>query len=175
MATEVIIRIVNQTQRFAPSADAAEPDNAPKASANDKTDTDSMNLSGQSAISMASQMVSMVVADSEYYFGKYVDATENYHASMAIQNAKTFLSTFGSPVTSTIGGAVRGYLSGGLPGAVVEGVSSAMQSIQKMINSFSNALKENYDARVELIQNAYDNYFYGRRAGYVTGGYGTEN
>ena len=95
-----------------------------------------------------------VKALSKHYVGKYFDATENYTAQNLVTNASDTID-FGISLFKA--GAVGMALGG------------------PIVSKGFNVVREFGDRAINLTNNAYGNYFYGRRAGYVDGGHGTEN
>lgn len=105
--------------------------------------------------------------EAEYYYGKYINISEDYKTGRFIQNAKNIISTSVSLFNAAKAG-LEGALIGGPVGAIIGVVSS----ITSMV--YSNT--KNYADQIENIhQNIYSNYFYSQRAGFVDGSSGTEN
>lgn len=162
----ITIRIISEDQSAAPSSNPADNESdeeTPKPDASsDSSKKKSKSLFAKMHIGREAK--NFVIQEAEYYTGKYLSTTENYKVETTLQNAKTFINGTFDLATSIAAGAKLG----GVPGAIV----GAALSVSKQVQS---AISTNYNAYQAIIENAYSNYFYGERAGFASGGYGTEN
>lgn len=169
----ITVRIISEDQKAAPSPDPKDNQSgketpSPKAS-NASSKEKSKSLFAE--MHLASKAKDFVIQTAEYYTGKYLDVTEDYKMQTAIQNAKTFINGAFSIYASAKAGAVAGSSAGPVGAAA----GAAIGATLAMANQVQSAVNTNYDAYQAIINNAYSNYFYGERAGFASGGYGTEN
>ncbi len=170
----ITIRIISEDQKAAPSPDPK--DNQP--GGNETPSPKASNASSKekskslfAEMHLASKAKDFVIQEAEYYTGKYLAVTENYRMQTAIQNAKSFVNGAFSIYASAKAGAVAGSAAG--PAGAAAG--AAIGATLAIANKVQSAISENYDAYQAIIDNAYSNYFYSERAGFASGGYGTEN
>ena len=162
----ITIRIISEDQSAAPSpnpSDGEEGKDKPNPNAsNDSSKKKSKSLFAK--MNIAGKAKDFVIQTAEYYTGKYFTVTEDYRAQTNLQNAKNMISGAFGLYASIASGAKLG----GVPGAIIGATLSIANKVQ-------SAISANYDSYQAIIENAYSNYFYGERAGYASGGYGTEN
>lgn len=162
MAREVIIRIISEGgESLSPSPSA----NQGTKSTSPTVDADKAKSKARTAFAtyVTSQAVSQIISQGEYYFGKYLASSDNYTLANMASNAKKVVSTGSSIISSTIAGSVFGPVGAALGFAFSVG-STAISAL------------DNYGSAIQSIhQQAYSNYFYGTRAGFVDGGRGTNN
>ena len=170
MARTITVRIIDETAANAiptpagGSGIAAEPNpsgstpSGKKKNANEKTMTEILwILAGK-------RIVNYVKSESMYYTGKYFNLTENYYGQTFVANATQTIEDNMAVATS----AMMGLKMGGTVGAVVATVMSVAQKTLKALDNYAEEARK-------MAENAYGNYFYGERAGFVAGGHGTEN
>ncbi len=169
----ITIRIIDEDQKAAPSPDPKS--NEPKKSVPDpKASSASSKEKSKSLFAqmhISSKAKDFVVQEAEYYTGKYFAVTENYKMQTTLQNVKNTISGAFSIYASAKSGAMLGAAAGpagAAAGAAIGATLAIASKVQSGINAYS-------DAAQAIIDNAYSNYFYGERAGFVLGGYGTEN
>lgn len=162
----ITIRIISEDQSAAPSPDPNDNSDgkdkpSPNAS-NDSSKNKSKSLFAK--MNIAGKAKDFVLQEAEYYTGKYLTVTEDYRAQTTLQNAKNTISgAFGLYASISSGAKL-----GGVPGAIIGATLAIANKVQ-------SAISTNFDSYQAIIDNAYSNYFYGERAGYASGGYGTEN
>lgn len=169
----ITIRIISEDQNAAPSPVPSDnqQDNetpSPKAS-NSSSKEQSKSLFAQ--MHLANKAKDFIIQEAEYYTGKYLSVTEDYKMQNTLQNVKNTIQFGFSIYSSAKAGAALGAAAGpagSVAGAVIGATMAVAQKVQ-------SAISTNYDSYQAIIENAYSNYFYGTRAGFASGGYGTEN
>lgn len=162
MAREIVVRIINETEAR-PSADLSSEDG-------DKKKPKSDGGSGKDFLGimwsyLGKRVVTMIKNEAVYYTGKYFDVTENYKASNLVDNAS---SAIDMATSLFVGAKVGTHVLGA---GIGTGIGLAITAIGMGVG----AVKRYGEEAQKIAQNAYGNYFYGIRAGYVDGGHGTEN
>lgn len=163
MAREVIIRIISEGgESLSPSPSA----NQGTKSTSPTVDADKAKSKARTAFAtyVTSQAVSQIISQGEYYFGKYLSSSDNYTLANMVSNAKKVVSAGSSLIASTIAGGV----SFGPVGAALGFAFSAGNTVIQALDNYGSAIQN-------IHQQAYSNYFYGTRAGFVDGGRGTSN
>lgn len=169
----ITIRIISEDQSVAPSPDPSDGASAkeipsPKAS-NSSSKEKSKSLFAE--LNIREKAKNLAIQEAEFYTGKYLSVTEDYRAETALQNVKNTInnafSIYASMKTVAALGASAGPY-GAIAGAAIGATMSIASKVQGEISKYSEAAQA-------IIDNAYGNYFYGERAGFVSGGYGTEN
>lgn len=167
------IRIVSQTSD-SPSPDAKGDDTEVK---NDSNQDKKKNSKATTATYLAASyitknIVSEVITEAQYFYGKYATISEDYKGQTNVQNAMKTISMASSFTFSSLAGAKLGSTVGGLPGAIVGAIVGAVTNVVKTV---STGMHGAADSISQIRQQAYSNYFYGERAGYADGSQGTEN
>jgi len=161
MAREVIVRILNETEDI-PHPTTKGTVNGPKASA--KRRSEGKDPTAWVSTYAANKIWGAVKNEAVHFASKYIDATENYVARMMVDNATKTIDDFMGLAHAITTGAVMG---GGI-GAAVAAVLTVGAKAAQAFNTYADSSKS-------IIENAYGNYFYGTRAGFVAGGHDTEN
>jgi len=161
MAREVIIRIISEEGSVSASPSA----NQSAKASSPSTDASKSKSKARTAFAayVTSQAVSQIMSQGEYYFGKYLNSSDNYTLANMVSNAKTVVSSLSSIASATIAGSVFGPV-----GAVLGFAFSAGSTVIQALDNYGSAIQN-------IHQQAYSNYFYGTRAGFVDGGRGTNN
>ncbi len=169
----ITIRIISEDQKAAPSpvpSDNQSENDAPSPNASNSSSKEkSKSLFAQ--MHLASKAKDFVFQEAEYYTGKYLSVTEDYRMQTTLQNVKNTIQFGFSVYASAKAGAALGAAAGpagSVAGAVIGTTMAVAQKVQSGISAYS-------DAAQAIVNNAYGNYFYGERAGFASGGYGTEN
>lgn len=161
MAKEVIIRVLGETEP-SPSPTASSSGNTPKANAKEKKKE---KTASEMVMTYAANRVWQAVkSEAQYHMGKYFNLTEDYKGQMMVDNAATTIDMAMSMYTSI----KVGMVMGGPVGAAVAVAANALTKTTSALHRYA-------DEATKIIDNAYGNYFYGTRAGFVAGGHGTEN
>ena len=174
MAERIFVTVVSQKSE-SPSPDSTDIQQATTdvdATSDTKQDNNAYLMSKFAAYQITKKVIATVNYEADYYFGKYVELTEDYHTGVNVQNAKTVISTIGSVFGSAASVGFMGFKFGGPVGAVIGAVAGAGMSV---ISSYISAKNTYNDAIANIHENVYSNYFYGTRAGYADGSRGTEN
>lgn len=169
----ITIKIIDEDQKAAPSPVPSDNQQgketpSPKAS-NSSSKEQSKSLFAQ--MHLANKAKDFIVQEAEYYTGKYLSATEDYKMQTTLQNVKNTIQFGFSIYSSAKAGAALGAAAGpagSVAGAVIGATMAVAQKVQSGISAYT-------DAAQAIVDNAYGNYFYGERAGFASGGYGTEN
>jgi len=116
------------------------------------------------------RVFNIVKSQATQFAGKYFDASEAYMMQSGVSNA---VDTIEGLINMTTTGIMAGkaFSLAGFSSTLGFGVGIASALISKT----AQAVGAYADASRGLIENAYSNYFYGARAGFQTGGHGTEN
>lgn len=154
----VTIRILSEESPV-PSADAGSSEKTKS-----KTKEPEKSATQIMAVYAARRTWEFVKREAVYYANKYIAATEDYKLQVNVQNATDTIDSAMNIGTAMLLGAKMG----GAPGMVVAGTLTAAGQAVTKLNQFQ-------DYSQKIVENAYGNYFYGTRAGLVTGGHGTEN
>ena len=175
MARVVTIRIINdQTDVPSPSPDMAQAEKAsqpvpspanPKGSSN--KEDDSMKVI---RTYIGNRIYHMVEAEARHVTGKYFAAAEEYSMQAFYDNASSTISFFKDSHDAVLS-AGKVLAKAGMSASAATGVGIAFVVAAKAIQTFNQYANE----AQKLIESSYGNYFYGTRAGFVTGGHGTEN
>ena len=164
----VTIRIISAEKPVpSPDADTSEaktpaPDGSESSSSKKKKKKDPFNVFVAYAWN---KTWAQVKSFSKTYIGKYFDVSENYQAQQLMSNAATTIDD----LSSVFMAAATGAKLLGPAGAVAGIVAGAAAVTIRQVNT------QYTQSAISIIENAYGNYFYGRRAGLVDGGHGTEN
>lgn len=161
MAREIVVRIINETEAR-PSADLSSEDGDKKKPKTDDSGSDFLKVMWAY---LGKRIITRIKTEAMYYTGKYFDVTENYKASNLVDNAS---STIDMATSLFVGAKVGTHVLGAGLGT---GIGLAVTAIGMGVG----AVKKYGEEAQKIAQNAYGNYFYGTRAGYVDGGHGTEN
>lgn len=112
----------------------------------------------------------MVKSEGQYQMGKYLNATENYRLQTSVTNAMDTID-FGVNATTNVFATATFFgktTFGAGFGAIVGIAFTALQKGLQTVRTYEGESQK-------IIENAYGNYFYGERSGFVAGGHGTEN
>lgn len=170
MAREIVIRIISEDDMV--PRPVVEESSGPEASSEAKSSSAKKKKSTLSVLGafVGKRVWAIVKAQAQSSMDKYLSATENYRLQAHVDNT---IDTIDSIVSFWFSGVVgykmfAGTAIGGPAGAVI-GIATTAAS--KTLQAF----RSNESKQQLLVENAYSNYFYKERAGYVTGGHGTEN
>ena len=172
MAKTVTIRIISDYQQE-PSVQAeASSDSMPSVTATSKGKKKDEKKDPDKAFTvyMGRRAFALIKSEAQFHYNKVTSMAENYileaNLNNALQTVDMAHSVFsmwalGSKMgaETAIGGAAGGAI--GIAVAAIVQVAGAVRKMETQAQS--------------IAQNAYGNYFYGERAGYVAGGHGTEN
>lgn len=166
------IKILSQMPD-SPSPDAKDDDTEVKPDTNQdaKKAKKPTSMAYLAAAYITKNIVTEVISEAQYFYGKYASLTEDYKGQTNVQNAMKTVSMVSNLTFSALAGAKMGSVAGPY-GAVAGAVVGAATSIVKAVTS---GLRDAADSIAQIRQQAYSNYFYGERAGYADGSQGTEN
>ena len=162
----ITIRVISG-EKPVPSPDASPSDTSttpsPRAS---ESSSKKKKKTGIDAVGtyMAKQVWEEIKSVSKTYTGKYFDATENYQVQALASNAAATIDG----VVSLAHSFALGFRMWGFKGAFITTAINAGLKVAGAVGDYASSAQS-------IIENAYGNYFYGRRAGLVDGGHGTEN
>lgn len=159
MAKEVVVRILSGGEDRSPNPTAAT--EAKKPNSNAKNSRSTTQIVG---MYVANKVWSTLKAEAQYHAGKYLNMTENYKAEVTVQNAVSTIDDIMGIATASM----AGFQMGGVAGMAVSATAAVLSKTTSKLHRYEDAAKS-------IIENAYSNYFYGERAGFVVGKNGTEN
>ena len=165
----ITVKIISETVQDSPSADNGADDNkAPSPEADDKKKISAVN---SFASQITKTITSEIVSDANYYMGRYYSMAEDYKGQQNNANTMKIINmTTGLASTSfRFGklGAAFGPIGAVIGATIGVGVSLA--------RNYMSATKEYNNAMLAIQENAYSNYFYSERAGYIDGSRGTND
>ena len=167
MAQTVIIRIIDETEfrEPTPTASSTGDGNTPQPNTkNKKSKEKEKDFRTTLYWAIGKRMVSVALDNAKYYAGKYYSMSENYMAQQAVENASNMISSF----ISIAGSAIAGGVAFGPWGAIAMAAIAVGNQVLGQVKAYESEVSK-------IVDNAYGNYFYGTRAGFVAGGHGTEN
>lgn len=167
---EVIVRIISEEQTEptpVPQEDNSAPSPTAKRKKNKEDDSDFGKVF---AAYVGKRAWSNIKSSAQYFTGKYFTASENYRLQTNVDNAMDTIDFGVSTAFSMVAASklFKDTAVGSAGGAVIGLVVTALNKTIQTVRRFENETQK-------IMDNAYGNYFYGERAGYVAGGHGTEN